>query len=187
MKLSPKQVRLYKRIIEPNPSEIYVQGSVQSGKTFVISLSIIEYTKRVYENDPNTKYNGAIVGWDLTTLKGNVADVIDNFMNELGYIKGKDYDLKYGTSDKYFEFLNIKYYFFGFNTKLSFNKILGKPLLFVWIDESARIYSNSTLQQSFDEFPGRQLSYVGHPYKRTIHSFYAGCNAFACTGRLVGK
>lgn len=171
MKLSPKQVRLFKRIVESNPSEIYVQGSVQSGKTFVISLSIIEYTKRVYENDPNTKYNGAIVGWDLTTLKGNVADVIDNFMNELGYIKGKDYDLKYGTSDKYFEFLNVKYYFFGFNTKLSFNKILGKPLLFVWIDESARIYSNSTLQQSFDEFPGRQLSYVGHPYKRTIHSF----------------
>lgn len=27
------------------------------------------------------------------------------------------------------------------------------------------------LQQSFDEFPGRQLSFVGHPYKRTIHSF----------------
>ena len=23
----------------------------------------------------------------------------------------------------------------------------------------------------FDEFPGRQLSYVGHPFKRTIHSF----------------
>ena len=171
MKLSPKQVRLYKRLVEPNPSEIYVQGSVQSGKTYVISLSIIEYTKRVYENDPKTKYNGAIVGWDLTTLKGNIADVIENFMNELGYIKGTDYDLKYGTSDKYFEFLNVKYYFFGFNTKLSFNKILGKPLLFVWIDESARIYSNSTLQQSFDEFPGRQLSYVGHPFKRTIHSF----------------
>lgn len=27
------------------------------------------------------------------------------------------------------------------------------------------------LQGSFDEFPGRQLSFVGHPFKRTIHSF----------------
>ena len=171
MKLSKKQSLLLNRIVEPIPNEIYVQGSVQSGKTFVIALAIIEYTKRVYEYDPEQKYNGAIVGWDLDTLKGNIVDVLQNFMNELGYKKGIHYELKFGGNDKYFEFLNMKYYFFGFNTKLSFNKILGKPLLFVWIDESARIYSNSTLQQSFDEFPGRQLSYVGHPYKRTIHSF----------------
>ena len=70
-------------------------------------------------------------------------------MNELGYQKGIDYELKFGGNDKYFEFLNMKYYFFGFNTKLSFNKILGKPLLFVWIDESARIYSNSTFNRTF--------------------------------------
>lgn len=170
-KFSPKQAKLFEKIVEPNPNEIYVQGSVQSGKTYVIAFSIIEYTKRVYEYDNTQKFNGAIVGWDLDTLKGNIVDVIKTFMNKLGYKKGQDYELKFGGNDKYFEFLNVRYYFFGFNTKLSFNKILGKPLLFVWIDESARIYSNSTLQQSFDEFPGRQLSYVGHPYKRTIHSF----------------
>lgn len=170
-KLTPKQNRLREKILEPRPSEIYVQGSVQSGKTYVIALSIIEYTKKVYEYDNTQRYNGAIVGWDLDTIKGNIADVISGFMDDLGYIKGKDYELKFGGNDKYFEFLNMRYYFFGFNTKLSFNKVLGKPLLFVWIDESARIYSNSTLQQSFDEFPGRQLSFVGHPYKRTIHSF----------------
>lgn len=171
MKLSPKQVRLFNKIIEPISSEIYVQGSVQSGKTFVIALSIIEYTKKIYEYDSEKKYNGAIVGWDLDTLKGNIVEPLQNFMNQLGYIKGIHYELKFGGNDKYFEFLNMKYYFFGFNTKLSFNKVLGRPLLFVWIDESARIYSNDTLQQSFDEFPGRQLSFVGHPYKRTIHSF----------------
>lgn len=171
MILTDKQTKLLDRIIEPYSNEIYVQGSVQSGKTYVIALAIIQYTRKVYENEPNQKFNGAIVGWDLDTLKGNIVDVIQNFMNDLGYRKGIDYELKFGGNDKYFEFLNVKYYFFGFNTKLSFNKILGKPLLFVWIDESARIYSNSGLQESFDEFPGRQLSYVGHPYKRTIHSF----------------
>lgn len=171
MTISPKQQKLFNTIIEPGDREIYVQGSVQSGKTFIISLAIIEYTKQVYEYDPEQNYIGAIVAWDLDTLKGNIVDVIENFMNELGYVKGKDYELKFGGNDKYFKFLNIKYYFFGFNTKLSFNKILGKPLLFIWIDESARIYSNTTLQQSFDEFPGRQLNFVTHPYKRTIHSF----------------
>lgn len=146
-------------------------GSVQSGKTFVIDLSLIDYAKCLYEYDPVTKYNGAIVGWDLDTVKGNIIEPLENFMKELGYIKGINYELKFCGNDKYFEFLNIRFYFFGFNTKLSFNKVLGRPLLFVWIDESARIYSNSTLQQSFDEFPGRQLSFVGHPFKRTIHSF----------------
>lgn len=171
MKLTPKQIKLHDKIVEPGPREIYVQGSVQSGKTYVIALSIIDYTKRLYEYDSETKYNGAIVGWDLDTLKGNIVEPLQNFMNQLGYIKGIDYELKFGGNDKYFEFLNMRFYFFGFNTKLSFNKVLGRPLLFVWIDESARIYSNNTLQESFDEFPGRQLSFVGHPYKRTIHSF----------------
>ena len=153
MKLTPKQTRLLKKIIEPNSNEIYVQGSVQSGKTYVIALAVIEYTKKVYEYDSTQKYNGAIVGWDLDTLKGNIVEVIQNFMNELGYRKGIDYELKFGGNDKYFEFLNMRYYFFGFNTKLSFNKILGKPLLFVWIDESARIYSNSTLQRIIRRIP----------------------------------
>lgn len=171
MKLTPKQVKLHDKIVEPIPSEIYVQGSVQSGKTYVIALSLIDYTKRLYEYDSKTKYYGAIVGWDLDTLGGNIKEPLQNFMDELGYRKGVDYDLKFGGNDKYFEFLNMRYYFFGFNTKLSFNKVLGRPLIFVWIDESARIYSQGTLQESFDEFPGRQLSFVGHPFKRTIHSF----------------
>ena len=146
MNLTPKQTKLHDTILKEHSDEIYVQGSVQSGKTYVIAFSLIEYTRKVFEYDPNTKYNGAIVGWDLDTLKGNIVDVIQNFMNEeFNYTKGTDYELKFGGNDKYFEFLNMRYYFFGFNTKLSFNKILGKPLLFVWIDESARIYSNSRI------------------------------------------
>ena len=122
MKLTPKQTRLLKKIIEPNSNEIYVQGSVQSGKTYVIALAVIEYTKKVYEYDSTQKYNGAIVGWDLDTLKGNIVEVIQNFMNELGYRKGIDYELKFGGNDKYFEFLNMRYYFFGFNSYfLTFN------------------------------------------------------------------
>ena len=93
------------------------------------------------------------------------------FLDQANFKNGKDYELKFGNNDQYFKFLNMTFYFFGFNTKLSFNKILGGPLLFVWIDEAARIYSNSTLQESFDEIPGRQMSFVGHPYKKTIHSF----------------
>jgi len=171
MKLTPKQTKLFNQIASEESKPIYVQGSVQSGKTFVIALSLIRYTELLYEYDPETKYNGAIVGWDLQTLKGNIVEPLQNFLDMAGLTNGVDYDLKYGSNDKYFKYLNMKFYFFGFNTQLSFNRILGRPLLFVWIDESARIYSQSTLQQSFDEFPGRQASFVGHPFKRTIHSF----------------
>jgi PBSX family phage terminase large subunit len=171
MKLTPKQTKLFNQITSEESKPIYVQGSVQSGKTFVIALSLIRYTELLYEYDPETKYNGAIVGWDLQTLKGNIVEPLQNFLDMAGLTNGVDYDLKYGSNDKYFKYLNMKFYFFGFNTQLSFNRILGRPLLFVWIDESARIYSQSTLQQSFDEFPGRQASFVGHPFKRTIHSF----------------
>ena len=31
----------------------------------------------------------------------------------LGYVKGKDYELKFGGNDKYFEFLNMRYFFLG--------------------------------------------------------------------------
>ena len=65
MKLTPKQIKLHEKIVEPGPREIYVQGSVQSGKTYVIALSIIDYTKRVYEYDSSHKSYGAIVGWEL--------------------------------------------------------------------------------------------------------------------------
>ena len=171
MTLSPKQARLRECILEPGEREIYVQGSVQSGKTFVIDFSLIEYSYNLFQYDPEEKYYGAIVGWDLDTLKGNIIEVLQTHLERFNYEKGTDFELKFGGNDKYVDLWNIRFYFFGFNTKLSFNKVLGKPLIFVWIDESARIYSNQTLQQSFDEFPGRQLAYVGHPYKRTIHSF----------------
>ena len=84
---------------------------------------------------------------------------------------GKEYVLKYGQQDKYLQIYNMKFYFFGFNTNLSYNKILGKPLIFIWCDESARIYSSSQLRDSFDELVGRQMSYAGHPYYKRIDSY----------------
>jgi hypothetical protein len=74
-------------------------------------------------------------------------------LNAFGYKEGKDYELSFGQNDKYFKIWNVKFYFFGFNTKIAFNRILGRPLIFVWIDESARIYSNLSLQESFNELP----------------------------------
>ena len=65
----------------------------------------------------------------------------------------------------------MKFLFFGFNTYLSFNKILGKPLIWVWVDEAARIYTSPTLRESFDELPGRMMSYSGHPYYKRIDSY----------------
>ena len=69
MKLTPKQRNLLEKIVEQKPNEIYVQGSVQSGKTYVIALAIIEYTKRVFYYDPEQKYNGAIVRLGLRYIK----------------------------------------------------------------------------------------------------------------------
>ena len=80
MKLTPKQANLFNKIIEPKPSEIYVQGSVQSGKTFVIALSIIEYTKELYKYDPDTKYNGAIVRLGFTNIKRKHSRTITKFL-----------------------------------------------------------------------------------------------------------
>ena len=158
-------------IVEPVSNEIIVQGSVQSGKTFVITLSLIRYATELYKYDPTTQYNGAIIGWDLDAVKRNIINPLRLFLDTGGFIENKDYELKFGGNDKYFKFLNMTFYFFSFNNKLSFNKILGGPLLFIWVDEAARIYSNNTLQESFDELPGRQMSFVGHPFKKTIHSF----------------
>lgn len=169
--LSRKQANLFNDVISPNVSELYVLGSVQSGKTFDISLAVIEYAHRLYEYDSNNLYYGAIIGWSVETLKGNIVEVIENDLKNMGLRKGKDYQLKFGGDDRYLQLYNIKFFFFGFNTILSFNKILGKPLIFIWVDESARIYSQNQLRQSFDELSGRQVSYVSHPYIKTIHSF----------------
>lgn len=175
--LSKKQKNLLNDIISPDVNEIYVLGSTQSGKTFDICLGCILYAQELYKYDPNTEYNGAIVGWTTDTLKGNIVDVIEKDLQDMGLIKkdskgNGDYDLKWGNGEKYLKIYNMKFYFFSFNNVLSFNKILGKPLIYVWIDESARIYGASkSLQEPFNEFPGRQMSFAVHPYRKTIHSF----------------
>lgn len=180
--LSKKQLQLYKDIVSPNIPNISVLGSTQSGKTYDICLALIEYAKnlRKYEREQRLKddyipreYTGAIVGWTTDTVKGNIVDNLTNILENIYKFKnGKEYILKFGQQDKYLQIYGVKFYFFGFNNKLSFNKILGKPLVFVWIDEAARIYSSSDgLSESFDEFPGRQMSYAGHPYYKRIDSF----------------
>lgn len=175
--ISEKQRLLFNDVSSPNVPEIYVEGSVQSGKTFIICLSVIAYARNLYKYSPNENYYGAIIGWSVDTLKGNIVDVIEQDLNKLGLKnraknKGQgDYDLKFGSSEKILEIYNLKIYFFGFNNSLSFNKILGRPLIFIWCDESARIYSQNTLRESFDELNGRQVSYVTNPFIKTIHSF----------------
>ena len=181
MILSKKQIQLYNDIVSEDIPNISVLGSTQSGKTYDICLAVIEYARRLrqYEIEQREEgniprqYIGAIVGWTTDTVKSNIVDNLTNILeNEYHFKEGKDYVLKYGQQDKYIEVYGMKFYFFGFNNKLSFNKILGKPLIFVWIDESARIYSHSgELRATFDEFPGRQMSYSGHPFRKRIDSF----------------
>lgn len=171
LKLSKKQQQLLNDIISPNIPEIYVLGSAQSGKTYDICLGCLLYAQALYEYNPKEKYFGSITGWSLETIKGNILDPIKKFLDDMELKKNKDYILKWQTDDKYLEIYNIRYYFFGFNNVLAFNKILGKPLIFEWIDESARIYSQDSLRDPFNEFPGRQISYAAHPFLKTIHSF----------------
>lgn len=171
MKISKKQNQLRNSIIEQDVPEIYVEGSVQSGKTFIIAWALIQYAEALYKYDSSKQFYGAIVGWTIETLKGNIVEVFEQHFKALGWINKKHYDLKWNNDDKSLSLYNIKIFFFGFNNVKSFNKILGKPLILEWIDESARIYTNKELQASFNEFPGRQVSYAGHPYLKTIHSF----------------
>ena len=71
MKISKKQNQLRNDIISQYVPEIYVEGSTQSGKTFIIAEAIIEYAKALYEYDPEEQFYGCIVGWTIETLKGN--------------------------------------------------------------------------------------------------------------------
>lgn len=171
MKISKKQNQLRNDIIAQNVPEIYVLGSTQSGKTFIIAEAIIEYAQALYEYDSQKQYYGCIVGWTIETLKGNIVEVLEQHLHSFGLENKKHYDLKWNNDDKSLSIYNLKIFFFGFNNVKSFNKILGKPLILEWIDESARIYTIKELQPSFDEFPGRQMSFAGHPYLKTIHSF----------------
>jgi len=180
MILSKKQIALYNDIISPNIPNISVLGSTQSGKTYDICFSLIQYAKVLNEYEQEQRknkdylpreYNGAIIGWTTETVKSNIVDNIINILEKEYHFKnGKEYELKYGMQDKYLKIYNIKFYFFGFNNKLSFNRILGKPLIFCWVDEAARIYQGQLIE-SFDEIPGRMMSYSGHPYYKRIDSF----------------
>ena len=171
MKISKKQNQLRNDIISQDIPEIYVEGSVQSGKTFIIAEALIEYAEALYKYDPNKQYYGCIVGWTIETLKGNIVEVLVQHLTNFGLKDKRDYNLVWNNDDKSLSIYNIKIFFFGFNNVKSFNKILGKPLILEWIDESARIFSIKELQNSFKEFPGRQISFAGHPYLKTIHSF----------------
>ena len=181
MILSKKQIQLYKDIISPNVPNISVEGSTQSGKTYDICSALVEYSRtlREYEKEQrkNPKYikrdyYGAIIGWTTDTLNGNIVENIERILTEeYHFKKGKDFILKFGNNEKYLKIYDIKYFFFGFNTYLAFNKILGKPLIFVWVDEAARIYTSQQLRATFDEIPGRQNSFAGHPYKKRIDSY----------------
>jgi hypothetical protein len=181
MILSKKQIALYNDIISPNIPNISVLGSTQSGKTYDICFALIQYARNLNEYEKEQRkipgyipreYNGAIIGWTTDTVKSNIVDNLINILEkQYNFTNGKEYILKYGNTDKYLEIYGIKFYFFGFNTNLSFNRILGKPLIFEWIDEAARIYSSGTLRESFDELPGRMMSYSGHPYYKRIDSF----------------
>ena len=181
MKKSKKQYNLYEDIISPNIPEISVLGSTQSGKTYDICDAIIKYSQNLYEYEKEQrknpdytprKYYGGIIGWTTDTLNGNIVENFKDILeNEYHFREGRDYELKFGNNEKYLQIYGIKYFFFGFNNYLAFNKILGKPLIFVWVDESARIYSSAQLRPTFDEIPGRQMSFAGHPYYKRIDSF----------------
>ena len=181
MILSKKQLKLFNDITSPNVPRISVLGSTQSGKTHCIDFSIIEYSKRLQEYETKCRedknyipreYYGAIIGWTTDTIKSNIVEPLEKILDKEYHFKnGKQYKLKFGMNEKYFEIYGIRYYFFGFNTNLSFNRILGKPLIFVWADEAARIYTSANLRDSFDELPGRQMSYAGHPYYKRIDSY----------------
>ena len=181
MILSKKQINLFNDIISPDIPNISVLGSTQSGKTYDICHALIQYAKALnnYEKEQRKsdsyikrEYNGAIIGWTTDTIKSNIVDNLVSILeNEYHFTNGREYILKFGQQDKYLEIYNVRFYFFGFNNKLSFNRILGKPLIFVWCDEAARIYSNSSLQESFDEIPGRMMSFAGHPFYKRIDSY----------------
>lgn len=181
MIVSKKQALLYNDIISPDVPGLSILGSTQSGKTHIICAALIEYAQKLNEYEMKMRQNpdyvprdyyGAIVGWTTDTIKGNIVEPLQKILqNEYGFRNNKEYVLKFGQNDKYLEIYNIRFYFFGFNTKLSFNRILGKPLIFCWIDEAARIYTQGQLRESFDEIPGRMMSFSGHPYYKRIDSY----------------
>ena len=171
MKLSKKQNNLINDIQYTKEQELYVLGSTQSGKTYSIALGTIKYSENLSKDYPNEEFDGAIIGWSVATMKKNILDVMLDFFKKQGTPLKKNKDYKWGNSEKWIKLHNITFTFFPFNNVLSFNNILGRPLIFVWVDESARIYTQKNLQEQFNQLAGRQMSYANNPYLKTIHSF----------------
>ena len=171
MELSKKQNQLINDVQGTEEQEIYVEGSTQSGKTFAIALGTIFYAENLSKAYPNEEFDGAIIGWSVATMKKNILDTMLKFFKMQGTPLKKDKDWKWGTTEKWIKLHNITFTFFPFNNVLSFNNILGRPLIYVWVDESARIYTQKQLQEQFNQLPGRQMSYADNPYIKTIHSF----------------
>lgn len=171
MKLTKKQSQLINDIKGTNEQEIYVEGSTQSGKTYAIALGTILYSENLTKEYPTEEFDGAIIGWSVSTMKKNILDVMLDFFKKQGTPLQKNKDWKWGNSEKWIKLNNITYTFFPFNNVLSFNNILGRPLIFIWVDESARIYTQKNLQEQFNQLAGRQMSYASNPFLKTIHSF----------------
>lgn len=172
MQLSKKQYNLARDVSQPNIKEIYVLGSTQSGKTYSIAFGSILYAENLFNAYPTEKFDGAIVGWSVSTMRKNILDVMIYFLeNEWHLRKEIDYNWKWSNNEKYIKIFNMTYTFFPLNNILSFNNIVGRPLIYIWIDEAARIYTQKQLQESFNQFPGRQMSYGANPFVKTIHSF----------------
>ena len=171
MELTKKQYQLINDVASTKEQEIYVEGSTQSGKTYAIAFGTIKYSENLKKDYPDEEFDGAIIGWSVSTMKKNILDVILSFYKAQGTPLEKNKDWKWGNSEKWIKLHNITYTFFPFNNVLSFNNILGRPLIYIWVDESARIYTQKNLQEQFNQLAGRQMSYANNPYLKTIHSF----------------
>ena len=105
MKISKKQNQLRNSIISEYVPEIYVLGSTQSGKTFIIAEAIIEYAEKLHEYNPEEQFYGAIVGWTIETLKGNIVEVLEQHLKE----EHLPYKLNWASDDKSLQIYNVEY------------------------------------------------------------------------------
>ena len=105
MILTKKQIDLYNDMVSPDVPEISVLGSTQSGKTYDICFALIQYASKLNEYEKEQRktpgyvkreYYGGIVGWDTSSIKGNIVDNLVNILeNEFHFKNGKEYVLKH--------------------------------------------------------------------------------------------
>ena len=84
MKLTKKQSQLINDIKDTKEQEIYVEGSTQSGKTYAISIGTILYSENLSKEYPQEEFDGAIIGWSVSTMKKNILDVMLDFFKKQG-------------------------------------------------------------------------------------------------------